>query len=578
MYQPEDGITAYECVLKKAQEYLTNCDYHKKQLLLSMIPVPNNASNHAIKNIFRVTTGFTKLSLNEKNILQNIFDIKIMDRTMDSISPSKQDCLYNNNVSNFKLSLCEGFPFRGFPENEIPTIPNNVKSVNYLLDKKCDPTKIDSTESCLSYSSRQADTCSLKTYNNATITNFCHDKISRQPNNVKLEKSEDINAFNKDKNSGISQIIIDVRQNAIIKQTIKDNTYQMDVCLDGDENVVVDADDLMAITRDRLKASLKNFLKRAQDGTVVELSAFPRTKSYPQMGALNSVCFTSKERKSETPHKVLKKDSTSQISNISNGDNGLLSKRQNININLEEIQRVSDEKMKRKAFNYVTGLQMKNDPQEFSKATELQKNNLEPSTIERKQDDTEKFMCKMAGSRPNDVNPEKDFQAHSMSELAAYKKRYYDTLLNIQRAKVAVTNSLACSSDHLTACNDPYYANYMCQQKHLFHQQRHFAARPQFSSCPTALSGLSSDQYSWTRPDCKYLLLKQLRLQRQASPLYTHNQDGWIHSYNGPVYPYPLMSNGNSRTKHCVRRKDLESLVGNFDGTERAHIYSVSVT
>ncbi|EZA53133.1 hypothetical protein X777_06211 [Ooceraea biroi] len=66
MYQPEDGITAYECVLKKAQEYLTNCDYHKKQLLLSMIPVPNNASNHAIKNIFRVTTGFTKLSLNEK--------------------------------------------------------------------------------------------------------------------------------------------------------------------------------------------------------------------------------------------------------------------------------------------------------------------------------------------------------------------------------------------------------------------------------------------------------------------------------------------------------------------------------
>jgi len=66
MYQPEDGITAYECVLKKAHEFLTNFDFHKKQLLLSMIPIPNNVSNHAIKDIFRVTTGFTKLHLSEK--------------------------------------------------------------------------------------------------------------------------------------------------------------------------------------------------------------------------------------------------------------------------------------------------------------------------------------------------------------------------------------------------------------------------------------------------------------------------------------------------------------------------------
>jgi len=74
------------------------------------------------------------------------------------------------------------------------------------------------------------------------LKDFCQDKIPRQSNNVKhqLEKYEDINAFIKDKKSGISQIIIDVRQNAIIKQTIKENTYQMDVCLDGDQNIVVD--------------------------------------------------------------------------------------------------------------------------------------------------------------------------------------------------------------------------------------------------------------------------------------------------------------------------------------------------
>lgn len=95
---------------------------------------------------------------------------------------------------------------------------------------------------------------------------------------------------------------------------------------------------------------------------------------------------------------------------------------------------------------------------------------------------------------------------------------------------VAVTNSLAYSFssalplDRLTVYDDPYYSNYMCQQQHLFQQYQFAAMRPQFSpTCPT-LSGLTSVQqqqhndkrYSWTRSDCKYLLLKQLRLQRQV--------------------------------------------------------------
>lgn len=83
---------------------------------------------------------------------------------------------------------------------------------------------------------------------------------------------------------------------------------------------------------------------------------------------------------------------------------------------------------------------------------------------------------------------------------------------------VAISNSLASPSGHLTIYDDPYYSNYMCQQ-HLLHQQRHLIARPQFSTCPADLSGLSSvhcDQYSWAKSTCKYLLLKQLRLQQQV--------------------------------------------------------------
>lgn len=65
------------------------------------------------------------------------------------------------------------------------------------------------------------------------------DKVPRQFNNVKYEykKSEDNNAFNKDKKFGVSQMIIDIGQNATIKQTIKDN---IDMCWNEDQNIVVD--------------------------------------------------------------------------------------------------------------------------------------------------------------------------------------------------------------------------------------------------------------------------------------------------------------------------------------------------
>lgn len=41
----------------------------------------------------------------------------------------------------------------------------------------------------------------------------------------------------------------------------------------------------------------------------------------------------------------------------------------------------------------------------------------------------------MMRPRSSDMSAESSFQLHSMSELAAYKKQYYDTLLSVQRAK-----------------------------------------------------------------------------------------------------------------------------------------------
>ncbi|GAB1865543.1 hypothetical protein CAJAP_06622 [Camponotus japonicus] len=637
IYQPKDGIIAYECVLRKVQDLLEDCNFRKKQLLLSIIPIPNNVPYHTIKEVFYTTTGFIKLNLQENNTFQNIFDVKNMDGIMDNDISSKQNFLYNNNPSNFKLSLSEAFPFRGFPENEISTIHNRVKSVNYLyktieydfsrsevladvspnsasyinrqadslrhrlsnnpknwldknnryqmsfyqqylLNKKYNiPTKISTTnESNLWHSSPQKlyqDTCSIKTYKDSEIEESWQDKIPRQFNNVEYKTSKDNNVFDKNEKFDVSQMIINIDQS----ETIKDNT---DVYWNEDQNIILDTDDLLATVRDKLKTSLNNFLKRAQEGTFIEMSAFPRIISHPQSSSLNFVCFTSKGQKSGMPLKVSKQDFTSNVLN-SDSNSCLFLSHQNTNINLRKDQKESDEKTKQKAFTFVSGLQTKYNSQELNKATkpQSQQNNLDNVmekkliTLEYKENNPKESMhgYKVVESKSNDVNPKSNFQAHSMSQLAAYKKHYYETLLSVQRAKVAVTNSLASSSDHLTGYDDPYYSNYIDQQQHLFHQQRHFMTKPQFLMYPTELSGLSnvhSDQYSWAKSVYKYLLLKQLRLQQQTSPLYARNRN-WIHRYIGSVYPYSFTSDKSVQTKHFVCRKNLEDVVGKLKEIER---------
>lgn len=69
IYQPEDDITAYECVLKKIQSLLEDCDPYKEQLLLSMIPTPRNMPNRRIEEVFHTITGFIKLNLREKQVI-----------------------------------------------------------------------------------------------------------------------------------------------------------------------------------------------------------------------------------------------------------------------------------------------------------------------------------------------------------------------------------------------------------------------------------------------------------------------------------------------------------------------------
>lgn len=127
----------------------------------------------------------------------------------------------------------------------------------------------------------------------------------------------------------------------------------------------------------------------------IELSAFPRIKSHPQVDSLNLV-FTSKNQKSGTPQKVSGQDFTTSVSN-SDSNSCLLLKQQNTNLNVEKNQRKTVGMTKQKAITYVNGLQKQCRSQEFNKVTELQsqQNNLDydmekkASTFECKEKNTE---------------------------------------------------------------------------------------------------------------------------------------------------------------------------------------------
>ncbi|EFN81943.1 hypothetical protein EAI_11649 [Harpegnathos saltator] len=267
-----------------------------------------------------------------------------------------------------------------------------------------------------------------------------------------------------------------------------------------------------------------------------ESPTFPRTRSYPRAYSSDAVCSTSTDRKPASARKVLGKD----FSGATGDDSVLSSKRQKMDLGKNR----QDEKTKPEPLARVVN----RSQTKRGRASELSLLQDDPddtagkktATTQRSETDAKKeptYEYKTIRPKSNEMSAENNLRIHSMSELAAYKKQYYDTLLSVQRAKVAVTNSLASFStasssslslDRLTAYDDPYYANYMCQQQHLFQQQRQFAAiRPQFSpTCSAALSGLTSaqqqqqrggnQQYSWARSDCKYLLFKQLRLRRQV--------------------------------------------------------------
>lgn len=69
MYHPDDGIIAYERVLKALLILSENLDSNIQQQIISIIPLPKGVSNDKIKNLIYKITELSKTS-NTKSLYQ----------------------------------------------------------------------------------------------------------------------------------------------------------------------------------------------------------------------------------------------------------------------------------------------------------------------------------------------------------------------------------------------------------------------------------------------------------------------------------------------------------------------------
>ncbi|XP_076483909.1 LOW QUALITY PROTEIN: uncharacterized protein LOC117160759 [Bombus vancouverensis nearcticus] len=137
MYHPNDGIIAYERVLKALLILSENLDSDLQQQIISMVPLPKGVSNDKIRNLIFKITELIKAP-NNKSLCQKI--TMTPEESNTEILNEDSEIHLNQNIlldTSQNLELHEKFAssvpevFKGFPPNEISTIHNHV---NYMYD------------------------------------------------------------------------------------------------------------------------------------------------------------------------------------------------------------------------------------------------------------------------------------------------------------------------------------------------------------------------------------------------------------------------------------------------------------
>ncbi|XP_076649225.1 uncharacterized protein LOC143356995 [Halictus rubicundus] len=599
MYHPEDGIAAYEQILRTLLFLSENFDNKTRQQIISTVPLPKGASNELIKDVIYKTTGLIEIANDVKmfqksnTVSKNMLNIE--DATDKSRVHLNQNILMSPASQNIELdeNIVPSVPevFRGFPPNEISMIHSHVRNVNYMYDTldyniPCIEPFVDIRQNFLSHTGQQEDLMkhqpNLKLkwihtphllykkdgyqitttsyhedfyssmsdkyfqlpvdkanghnkWNVAKVSHTLHqtqndlkkkcnaNTISNTQHKTEILNLELPNSNSSFLNSGINCCEFlhnddrdfknynnSMNENRILntnicksfepkfktnQQAILEDIYKMDVvCWNEEIDTTVSTENSFIlddfIINKKLETSLDSFLKRAEQE--VKCWKFVTQKNPENKNQFDSL--------------------------MSNANNS-----RNIN-SPESMKKLIDKKYSRLSNTYPKSIQL----QVPQKNVNIPFNDSQSMEYDKK-DNIENLPYKSAVNKTEQNNMNILQKTTPITEFATFKKHYYNTLLNIQKAKVAVANSLAISSVESSTKYEPYYSSCSYQQQQLLQQHGQLTVNPQFAVHTVAQSGLSnihSTPYTWVRyNDWRHPTMKQLRFPQQSPFQHSKNKE-----------------------------------------------------
>ncbi|KAK0085314.1 hypothetical protein PV325_005424 [Microctonus aethiopoides] len=497
MYQPEDGIQAYERLLKTLFVLLEDFDGNGLRLLVSMVPPPKGSSDETIKDVFFKATGFVRIDA--PIFHQNYPLLSSVTNHMDSEINKGINCENNSlrqsireNIINDKkkshlndastsrsdtpqMLSQDYYSFRGFPptDNYLQTqnsqrhdsgqyfmsadhcessanLSLNKFKMNWLqgaycmqngnvrqsnscyrdmlvktMDNKYLRVPIAHCNSNLHYynSPYQITPAERKVQSNSkhTITSgFLTNSSPNQIANTSNVKQEEKDRNNEIRNSQINSDLSEHNYNLIKNSDEKSNEIDEKQCQDIIRNEIYKID----------VVNCENYGPISLEDCIIEN-------------------LTVSHNLAESVKSFLKRAQDDESSSV-NGD-------------ITEMEKKSADDNSNK-----------NPRRKKHSQLQTQKSSEKNTTHNIKE-------TKNCPNETNDSSYNFIYQTNSMSELAAYKRQYYDALLNIQRAKMAVANSLILSPMQRRSDYDPYHPDNLQQPRWIFQQPQRLIVGPSYA-------------------------------------------------------------------------------------------------
>ncbi|XP_076244841.1 uncharacterized protein LOC143185581 isoform X2 [Calliopsis andreniformis] len=431
--------------------------------------------------------------------------------------------LYENNAYQVSSSSCQKGFFKSTDDKyfqlPIDKINNynewNITNMSHILHQNsvCLKKKLCKTE-VISNKEDISEVSNVEVISNGTsLSNYC-ESLDNENQDLKkcMHNVNENNMFNMEKQKRFEQEL------KIEQQAIQQDIYKMDVvCYNEEIDTIMDnqisQDDSIVdnlIVHRKLKRSLQNFLKRAEQDISIELPRLPQIKS------LNIFPLKSKHWEFITQKNLENKKRLELSINTKNN-----SKEKHTS---GSIKKISEKKESVSLNVYPKSPQLQVLQENFNIAL----NKTQTLECENK-DNIENLLYKSATKQIEQNNVNLFQQTASVTDLATFKKHYYDTLLNIQKAKVAVANSLAISSVESSTKYDPYYSSCSYQHQQLLQQHGQLSVNPQFAMhtiTRSKLSNVHNTPYTWVRcNNWKHPTARQLRFPQQSPFQHSRNKE-----------------------------------------------------